>query len=89
MLMGDFLILWLIQAFIFVLGISVGHAVVILRIRREENRKRQLELALLEKREDILMKGKKIATDLEEVLYKAHVAQEIDNIIRKDKPAKS
>jgi hypothetical protein len=88
MLFGDFLILWLMQVFIFVLGISLGHAITILRIRREENRKRELEIALLEKREDILMKGKKIATDLEEVLYKARVAQEIDNIVRKDKPAK-
>ena len=89
MLMGDFLILWLIQLFIFVLGISIGHAIAILRLRKEENRRRELDIILLEKKEAVLLKGKKIATDLEEVLYKAHVAQEINDIIRKDRPAKS
>lgn len=88
MLFGDFLLLWLLQIFIFVLGISVGYALLMLRVRREDNRKRELEIGLLEKREEILIKGKKIATDLEEVLYKARIAQEIDTIIRKDKPAK-
>jgi len=75
---------YLIQIFILLLGISIGHSVLLLKIRHEENRKRELELALLEKRADILQQGKKIAHDLEEVLYKAKVQQEIDDIIRKD-----
>ena len=88
MITGDFFIFWLLQVFIFILGISLGHSLIVLKIRREENRRRELELQLLQKREDILSKGKKIATDLEEVLYKAKIQQEIDDIIRKDKPAK-
>lgn len=81
-----FIIYWLIQIFILLLGISIGHSLLQLKIRREENRKRELELALLEKRTEILQQGKKIAHDLEEVLYKAKVQQEIDDIIRKDEP---
>jgi hypothetical protein len=81
-----FVIYWLIQIFILLLGISIGHSILQLKIRREENRKRELELSLLEKRTEILQQGKKIAHDLEEVLYKAKVQQEIDDIIRKDEP---
>ena len=86
MVFSDFLILWILQLFIFVLGISVGHAFLVLRIRREENRRRELEIAFLEKRDEVLQHGKQIANDLEEVLYKAKVAQEISDMIRKDKP---
>jgi hypothetical protein len=55
-----------------------------LRLRREENRRRELELTLLEKRTEILKQGRKVAQDLEDALYKAKVQQEIDDIIRKD-----
>lgn len=81
---SSFIIILLIQVFILLLGLSIGHSIVLLRIRAEENRKKELELSLLEKRSDILMQGKKIAHDLEEVLYKAKVQQEIDDIIRKN-----
>lgn len=80
----SFIIILLVQVFILLLGLSIGHSVILLRLRAEENRKRELELSLLEKRSDILVKGKKIAHDLEEVLYKAKVQQEIEDIIRKD-----
>ncbi len=80
----SFIILLLIQVFILILGISIGHSILLLRLRNEENRKRELELSLLEKRAEVLTQGKKIAHDLEEVLYKAKVQQEIDDIIRKN-----
>lgn len=82
----NFLLFWLIQAFILILGVSLGHSAILLKLRHEENRKKELELMLLEKRADILQQGKKIAHDLEEVLYKAKVQQEIDDIIKKDEP---
>lgn len=78
------LVFWLIQAFILLFGIAVGHSYLLLRLRKEENKKRELEMALLEKRSDILKQGKKIAQDLEDALYKAKIQQEIDDIIRKD-----
>ncbi len=81
---ATFLVVLLIESFIFVLGVSIGHSILLLRLRREENRKRELELSLLEKRSDILLQGKKIAQDLEDVLYKVKVQQEIDDIIRKN-----
>ena len=79
-----FIIILLVQVFILLLGLSIGQSIIRLRLRSEENRKRELELSLLEKRSEILMQGKKIAHDLEEVLYKAKVQQEIDDIIRKN-----
>lgn len=82
----NFVFFWIIQAFILVLGVAVGHSAILLKLRHEENKKRELELALLEKRSDILQQGKKIAHDLEEVLYKAKVQQEIDDIIKKNEP---
>jgi hypothetical protein len=76
-------VVWFVQIFILLLGISIGHSVMLFKIHREENRKRELELALLEKRSDILSHSKQIAHDLEEALYKAKVQQEIDDILRK------
>ena len=72
-----------IQIFVFLLGVSIGHSLIMLKIHREENRKKELELALLEKRSDLLSHSKQIAEDLEEVLYNAKVQQEIDDILRK------
>jgi len=78
------LLFWTVQAFIILLAISVGHSVVLLRLRREENRRRELELALMEKRTDVLRQGRKVAQDLEDALYRAKVQQEIDGMIRKE-----
>lgn len=74
---------WFIQVFIFILGVSIGHSIIMLKIHREENRKKELELALIEKRSTLLSHSKQIARDLEEVLYNAKVQQEIDDILRK------
>jgi hypothetical protein len=79
----EYLIFWIIQVFILLLGISLGHSMLLFKMRKEENKKRELELALFEKRAAILSEGKQIAHDLEEVLYKAKVQQEIDDILKK------
>jgi len=76
-------IIWFIQIFVFLLGVAIGHSIILLKIRREENRKKELELALLEKRSDFLSQNTQIASDLEEALYNAKVRQEIDDILRK------
>lgn len=80
---GEYIIFWTIQIFILILGISIGQSVLIFKIRKEENIRRQLELSLLEKRAEVLKEGKQIAHDLEEVLYKAKVQQEINDILKK------
>ncbi|MBN2187831.1 MAG: hypothetical protein JW699_00145 [Chitinispirillaceae bacterium] len=69
--------------FVFLLGAAIGHSVLQLRVRREENRRRELELALLEKRSAQQTAGAQAASDLEEELYKARVRQEIDDILSK------
>jgi hypothetical protein len=79
----EYLIFWIAQIFVLLLGLSIGHSILIVRIRREENRRRELEIALLEKRAEVLKEGKQIAHDLEEVLYKAKVQQEINDILKK------
>jgi hypothetical protein len=76
-------IIWFIQLFVFILGVSIGHSIILLKIHREENRKKELELALLEKRSDLLSQSRRSASDMEEALYNAKVRQEIDDILRK------
>jgi uncharacterized membrane-anchored protein YhcB (DUF1043 family) len=84
-MMEKYFVFWIIQAFILLLGVAVGHSFILFRLRREENRKRELELTLLERRTDVLRQGRRVAQDLEEALYRAKVQQEIDDIIRKDR----
>jgi hypothetical protein len=84
-MVGESLLFLTLQIFVLLLGISIGRSILILKTRREENKRRELELALLEKRASVLKEGKQIAHDLEEVLYQAKVQQEIENIIKKNK----
>jgi hypothetical protein len=79
----EYLIFWTALIFILLLGLSIGHSILIVRIRREEDRRRELEIALMEKRAEAFKEGKQIAHDLEEVLYKAKVQQEINDILKK------
>jgi hypothetical protein len=81
---GHNLLFWSAQAFIILLALSLGHSVVLLRLRREENRRRELELSLMEKRTDVLKNGRRVAQELEDALYKAKVQQEINDMIRKE-----
>ena len=73
-------IIWFIELFIFLLGVAIGHSILLLKIRREENRNRELELSLLEKR----AQDRRVSSDIEEALYNAQVRQEIDDILRKN-----
>ena len=76
---------WLVQSLIVLFGIAIGHSYLLLRLRREENRRRELEIVLMEKRAEVLKRGKEVAQDLGDALYKAKIQQEIDDIIREDK----
>jgi hypothetical protein len=73
----------LVNLFILLLGVSIGRSVLLLNIRREENRRRELELELMEKRTEVIERGKQVASNLEDLIYRAHVQQEIDKLIRK------
>jgi hypothetical protein len=77
-------VFWFIQVFILLLGVAIGNSYILYKVHREENRKRELELALIEKRSDLLSRSKQVAHDLEEALYNAKVQQEIDDILRKN-----
>lgn len=80
-----YILIGIVGVFLFLVGITVGHAIFVLQLRKEENRKRELELALLNNRTELLKESKQVSQDLEELLYKANVQQEINNIIgRKD-----
>jgi len=79
-----YLVLWMIQALVLLLGVAIGHSFLLLRLRKEENRRRELELTLLERRTDILKQGRKVAQELEDILYRAKVHQEINDIITKE-----
>ena len=67
--------------FLFMLGSSVIKAVKTLKMRRELNKQKDLELAILEKREALLKEGKKVSENLEELLYKAQLQKENDDIM--------
>lgn len=82
--MGEFLLFWALQLFVFLVGVAVGHSVLLYKVRQQEGRNRMLELKVLEKRQEVLRQGKVIASDLEDALYRARIQQEIDDIIRKD-----
>ena len=73
-------IVWFIELLIFLLGVAIGHSFLLLKIRREENRNRELELSLLEKR----AQDRRVSSDIEEALYNAQVRKEIDDILRKN-----
>jgi len=77
-------VFWFLQVFILLLGVALGSSYILYKIHREENRKRELELALMEKRSDLLCRSKLMAQDLEDALYNAKVQQEIDDILRKN-----
>jgi hypothetical protein len=76
-------VVWFVALFFFILGAAIGHSVIQLRLRREENRKKELDIALLEKRSALLPESTQAASDLEEALYNARVRQEIDDILSK------
>jgi hypothetical protein len=82
----EYLIFWTALIFVLLLGLSVAHSILIIRIRRQENRRRELETALMEKRAEALRQSRQIARDLEEVMYKVKVQQEIDDILKKKSP---
>ncbi len=82
-MLGISITVWIMQIVAVLLAISLGKSIVTYRIRKEETRKKELELALLERRARILEEGKKIAVNLEDLLYKAQIQKEIDDIIRK------
>lgn len=77
-------IVWFVQIFIFLLGVAVGHSIIMLKIHREENRKKELELALLEKQSDLLSQSTESVENLDDALYNARVRQEIDDIISRN-----
>jgi hypothetical protein len=80
---GVFVLVTLANLFVLLLGVSVGRALITLRIRREDNRRRELELELMEQRSGIIERGKMVAANLEDLIYRAQVQQEIDKLIRK------
>lgn len=82
-MLGVSISIWIMQIVAVLLAISLGKSIVTFKIRKEETRKKEIELALLERRARILEEGKKIAVNLEDLLYKAQLQKEIDDIIRK------
>jgi len=81
--MGELVLFWILQLFVFLVGAAVGHTVLLYRVRQQEGRNKLLELKLMEKRQEILQQGRLVANNLEEVLYKAKIQREIDDIIRR------
>ena len=85
--MSDLTVLmWLAQMLVVLLAISLGKNILAYKIRQEENKRKQLELSIMEKRARLLEEGKKIPVNLEDLLYRAQIQKEIDDILRKNMP---
>jgi hypothetical protein len=76
-------VVWILQIMVVLLAVSLGKSILVYKIRQEENRKRQLELSMFDRRAKVLEDGKKNVVNLEDMLYKAQLQKEIDDIIRK------
>lgn len=68
--------------FMLLLGISIGRSILTIKLRREENRKLELELSILKQKSELLKKEKILSEDFSDSLYKTKVCEEIENIIR-------
>jgi hypothetical protein len=68
---------------IFLLGFTLGRSLITLRLRREENKRRILELRMLEKRGEVFPEGQDGSGSLEELIYRAQIHEEIEKLIRK------
>ncbi|MGD9202506.1 MAG: hypothetical protein PVI26_13165 [Chitinispirillia bacterium] len=79
------LIIMTLFVLIFLLGISIGRSILVLQLRKQENKNRELELEILKNRSQILKESKEISNNIEEYLYNANVRNEIDNIIGRNK----
>jgi hypothetical protein len=82
-----YVLMAVVNLFVLLLGVSIGRSLILLRLRKEENRKQELELDILEKRTAVIERGRQVATNLEELIYRAHVQQEIEKLIRKKGPS--
>lgn len=81
--MGELVLFWILQLFVFLVGVAVGHTILLYRVRQQEGRNKQLDLKVMEKRREILQQGRMVAHNLEDALYKARIQREIDDIIRR------
>lgn len=68
--------------FFFIMGITIGHSKSIIKIRREENRKKEIEADLLRERSEILKAKQKISENIDELIFRAQVHNEIENITK-------
>jgi hypothetical protein len=81
----EYILLLTCNLLIFLLGFTLGRSFITLRIRKEENRKRALELKMLEKRAEVFPEGGERPGSLEELIYRAQIQEEIEKLIRKDR----
>ena len=79
-MINELVILLILIVFLMILCISVGKTLMNIELYRQSNKKLRLEQFLLDQKERILKDGKKVAMDLEDVLYKARIQQQIDDM---------
>lgn len=68
--------------FFFIMGITIGHSKSIIKIRQEENRNKEIEANLLRERTEILKAKQKISENIDELIFRAKVHSEIENITK-------
>ena len=69
---------------VFAMGFSLGRTWLTLRTRVEENRRRELELMIFDKRCSVIRESKELSGNLDELLYRVSIQKEIGELT--DKP---
>ena len=67
---------------LFFVGIAIGHSKTAVRLRVEENRKREIEHDIIQKRAQLMKAREKITENIDDLIFKANVHREIENITR-------
>lgn len=68
--------------FFFILGVAIGHSKTIIKIRKEENKKKEIEASVLKERSEILKAKQKISENIDELIFRAKIHNEIENITK-------
>lgn len=70
----------LITLAVFLTGVMVGKYILRWRLRREGNKRLELEMKLLDKRAELLYNTRQLLKELDDIVYQTRVAKQIKDL---------
>ncbi|MFW5959778.1 MAG: hypothetical protein ACOCSE_01505 [Chitinivibrionales bacterium] len=67
---------------VFTAGFSIGRSLFILRLRKEENRKRELELQMVREKQKLLEDKSRLSKALNSIMFRTKIRDEIDRLTK-------